>query len=173
MAGLLPSPAQSVFQRLSSIWTSNHISMKSKLSLYKSLVMPVAIYASEAHKLDVCHNRYLQKLLKISWRDHVTNDDVCQRSGPQKLSEIVKERHLKMLGHILRMPAERLPKASLKWTPIGGKRKRGRPVTTWRRTIQQDLQDMGISWEESTTIAVDRIKWRAVVAQCSNRSWMN
>ena len=86
--------AASVFQRLSAIWISNHISMKSKLSLYNSLVIPVAIYASEtwksnndlAHKLDVFHHRCLRKLLKISWRDHVTNDDVCQRSGERKLS---------------------------------------------------------------------------------------
>ena len=101
--------AASVFQRLSSIWISNHISMKSKLSLYNCLVIPVAIYASETwksnnnlvHKLDVLHHRCLWKLLKISWRDHVTNDDVWQRSGQQKLSEIVKEHRLKMLGHIL------------------------------------------------------------------------
>ena len=96
-----------------------------------------------------------------------------QRSGQWKLSEIVKERNLIMLGHILRMPEERQPKTSLEWTPTGGKRERGRPVTTWRRTIQQDLRDMGISWEESKTIAADRIKWRAVVAQCSNRNWRN
>ena len=83
--------------------------MKSKLSLYNSLVIPVAIYTSEtwkgknnsAHKLDVFHHRFLQKLLKILWRNHVTNDDVRQRSRQGKLSEIVKERCLKMLGHIL------------------------------------------------------------------------
>ena len=155
--------------------------MKSKLSLYNSFVIPVAIYASETwksnnnlvHKLDVFHHRCLWKLLKISWRDQVTNDDVHQRSGQRKLSEIVKERRLKMLGHILRMPEERLPKTSLEWTPTGGKRESGRPVTTWRRTIQQDLRNMGISWEESKTIAADRIKWRAVVAQYSNRNWRN
>ena len=67
--------AASVFQRLSYIWISNHISIKSKLSLYNSLVIPVAVYASEtrksnnnlAHKLDVFHHRCLQKLLKILW----------------------------------------------------------------------------------------------------------
>ena len=139
--------AASVFQRLSSIWISNHISMKSKQSLYNSLVIPVAIYASETwksnnnitHKLDVSHHRCLRKLLKTSWQDHVTNNDVRQRSGQQKLSEIVKECRLKMLGHILSMSEERLPKTSLEWTPTGGKRERCRPVTTWRRTIQQDL----------------------------------
>ena len=117
------------------------------MSLYNSLVIPVAIYASEkyksnnklAHKLDVFHHRCLWKLLKISWQDHVTNDDVHQRPGKRKLSKIVKERRLKMLIHILRMQEERLPKTSLEWTPTGGKRERGRPVTTCRRTIQQDL----------------------------------
>ena len=89
------------------------------------------------------------------------------------MSETVKERPLKMLCYILRMPGERLPKTSLEWTPTGGKRERGRPVTTCRRTLQQDLRDMGISWEESKTIAADRIKLRAVVAQCSNRNWRN
>ena len=77
------------------------------------------IYASEtwksnnnlAPKLDVFHHRCLWKLLKISWKDHVTIDDVRQRSGQRKLSEIMKEH--------------------------------------WR------------------------IKWRAVVAQCSNRNWRN
>ena len=51
--------------------------MKSKLSLYNSLVIPVAIYANETwksnnklvHKLDVFRHRCLQKLLKISWFD--------------------------------------------------------------------------------------------------------
>ena len=130
--------AASVFQKLSPIWTSNHISMKSKLSLYNSLVIPVAIYTNEtwksnnnlAHKLDVFHHRCLWKLLKILWRDHVTHDNVRQRSGQRKLREIVKKHCLKMLGHILRMPEERLPKTSLEWTPHGDKRERGRPVTT-------------------------------------------
>ena len=44
------SKAVSVFQRLSSIWISNHISMQNKLSLYNYLVIPVAIYASKTWK---------------------------------------------------------------------------------------------------------------------------
>ena len=64
------------------------------------------------------------KATQIMWRDHVTSDEVCQRSRQRKLSEIVKE-HLKMLGHIIRMPEERLAKTSLEWTPTGGKREKG------------------------------------------------
>ena len=103
--------AVSVFQRLCSILTSNHISMMSKLSLYNS-VIPVAIYASEilksnnnlAHKFNIFHHRCLQKVLKLLWLDYVTNNDVHQGSAQRKMSETVKEGHLKMLGQILRMP---------------------------------------------------------------------
>ena len=58
--------AASVFQTLSSIWISNNISMKSKLSLYNSLVIPVSIYASETWKSNnYFHHRCRRKLLKI------------------------------------------------------------------------------------------------------------
>ena len=50
-----------------------------------------------------------------------------ERSEQWNLSEVVKERCLKMLGHILRMAEKRLPKTSLEWTPNGGKRERGKP----------------------------------------------
>ena len=144
--------------------------MKSKLSLYNSLAIPEAIYTSEtwesnnnlAHKLDIFHHRCLPKLLKILWQAKVTNDDVGQRSGQWKLSDIVKECSLKMLGHILKMPEERLPKNHSSGY-----------LLEVEQPEQPDLQDLGISWEESKTVASDRIKWRAIVAQCSNRDWRN
>ena len=135
----------------------------------------MAIYANEtwksnnnlAHKLDVFHHRCL---LEILWQDHVTNDDVRQRSGQRKLSEIVKERPLKMLGDILRMPEERLQKYHWSGHLLEAKEKGADQSPPGE---EQDLQDMGISWEDSKTIATDRVKWRDVVAQCSNQDWRN
>ena len=42
----------------------------------------------------------------------------------------------------MRMAPNRIPKVALHWTPHG-KRKRGRPRTTWRRTITSQLEEMG------------------------------
>ena len=71
-----------------------------------------------------------------------------------------------MVGHVLRMLPERIPKISLRWTPPG-KRKRGRPKTTWRRTVLTELEEMGLTWGEAQAIAQDRPKWRKkVVALC-------
>ena len=57
----------------------------------------------------------------------------------------IKARWLRWLRHVLRMPNKRIPKAALRWTPAG-KRKRGRPKTTWCGTVIPELEEMGFSW---------------------------
>jgi len=52
--------------------------------------------------------------------------------------------------------------------PKGGQRKRGRPIReNWRATIEDDLNVMGMSWEEAETISGDRTMWRSCVARCA------
>ena len=47
------------------------------------------------------------------------------------------------------------------------KRNRGRPKTTWRRTITTELSDMGLTMGEAQMIAQDRHRWRRdIVALC-------
>ena len=58
--------------------------------------------------------------------------------------------------------------AAVQWTPGGGKRKRGRPKKTWQDTLRDDLQAMGVDWEEAKSVAGDRREWRSHVAQCSS-----
>ena len=59
-----------------------------------------------------------------------------------------------------------IPKVALRWTPTG-KRNRGRPKTTWRRTITTELSDMGLTMGEAQVIAQDRHRWRRdIVALC-------
>ncbi len=121
--------ANSVFRRLHSTWMSKHISLKSKITLYNSLVIPVVIYASEtwkmtekmAHTIDIFHQRCLRKLLGVTWKDKVSNEDILQRSNQNCLSTTVKERRLRMLGHVLQMQEGRHPKTSLAWTPEGAR----------------------------------------------------
>ena len=76
---------------------------------------------------------------------------------------------------VLRMSPERMLKVALRWTPAG-KRKRGRPKTTWRKTVETELSEMGLSWGEAQAIAKDKTSWKRdiVVALCStggNTDW--
>ena len=51
------------------------------------------------------------------------------------------------------------------------KRRRGRPKTTWRRTVEKERAEAGWrSWEEGKTEAANRDKWRdSVKALCATR----
>ena len=76
---------------------------------------------------------------------------------------------MRWLGHVMRMQQSRIPKTALHWTP-SGKRKRGRPRTTWRRTVTSELEEMGYSWGQAQFIAKDRVRWRQLVeALCPTR----
>ena len=79
------------------------------------------------------------------------------------IAEELKKRRFRWLGHVLRMTNERLPKVALRWTPPG-KRKPGRPRTTWRRTVLAALQDLGYSLGQAQHLAKGRVKWRKLVA---------
>ena len=50
--------------------------------------------------------RCYRKILRISYKDHVTNEEVCakiqQAIGPQDLPTIVKRRKLQWYGHVSR-----------------------------------------------------------------------
>ena len=64
------------------------------------------------------------------------------------------------MGHALRMPREHHCATALTWTPIG-KKKVGRPKTTYRCTVEKERTVAGWkSWEEAGALAKDRDKWR-------------
>ena len=41
-----------------------------------------------------------------------------------------------------------------------GKRKQGRPKTTWWRTVTAELKEMDLTWGEAQHAAQDRSRWR-------------
>ena len=85
------------------------------------------------------------------------------------LSEEVKLRRWKMIGHI-RQDHNNDCNIALTWAPEG-KRRKGRPKTTWRRTVEKERQEGGWkSWSEVRTAAADREKWKhSVEALCATR----
>jgi len=135
---LLSNFYPAVFQQLRPIWRCSTINSNVKLRLYSSIVVPTGIYASETWKtnrritkmIDVFHRRCLRSILGISWRDHITNDEVMARSGQLALHDIVATRRRRFVGHILRLPATRPASLAVEWISEGGRRKAGRPMKT-------------------------------------------
>jgi len=78
--------------------------------------------------------------LGISWRDHITNDQVMARSEQMALYDTVAIRRRRFVGHILRLATTRPAILALEWIPEDGKRRVVRPRRTWLDTLKEDLE---------------------------------
>ena len=98
--------------RLKPVWNDRSISLSFKIRLMHSLVKPIFLYACESwtltaepqRRIQAMKMRCYQKILHISYKDHVTNEEVRakiqQAIGPhENLLTIVKRRKLQWYGH--------------------------------------------------------------------------
>ena len=169
--------AKAQFRRLRKIWSSSSFSIQTKVKLFNSLVMSVLTYGSETwktterdkKKLDTFQNRCLRQLLRVRWPEKISNEELHRRTRTIKVSETIKQRKWKWIGHVLRMDDSRICTTALTWQPEG-KRRVGRPKTTWRRTTEQERSELGWnSWALARAVARDRGRWRQCIgALCAS-----
>ena len=83
------SRASQAFGRLHTrVWHERGISIKTKLRVYRAVVLPSLLYGCETwtcyrrhiKKLDQFHLRCLRKVLRVSWKDHVPNQEILRRA---------------------------------------------------------------------------------------------
>ena len=91
----------------------------------------------------------------------ISNRDLWQRTGQEPVHVSIKRRRWKWIGHTLRKEHS-IARSALDWNPEG-KRKRGRPKNTWRRGLQSDLDNSGMTWGEAKQRAKNRTRWRTAV----------
>ena len=108
-----------------------------------------------------CH----RKILHISYKDHVTNEEVCakiqQAIGPHEdLLTIVKRRKLQWYGHVR---SSGLIKTILQGT-VKGVRRQGRQRKRWEDNIREWT---GLEFAKSQRAVEKREKWRKLVAKSS------
>ena len=122
-----------VLTRLKPVWNDRSISLSSKIRLMRSLVMSIFLYACESwtftaelqRRIQAMEMRCYRMLLHISYKDHVTNEEVRAKIqlaiGPHEdLLTIVKRRKLQWYGHVSRSSG--LTKSILQGTVKGGRR---------------------------------------------------
>jgi len=81
---------------------------------------------------------------------------------PVPFHTLLIQKRWRWLGHVLRKPSEDMTKVALRWTSEG-KRQRGRPKTTWRRTIENEIKERGYTWGTIERKANNREEWRKLV----------
>ena len=95
--------AHSTFGRLFNIWNKKSLSVKNKFRLYETLILSTLLYGSETwpitvanmKRLEAAHHKWQRKILGISWKDMVKNEDVRRRSGQALLEDTIRQRRLR------------------------------------------------------------------------------
>ena len=153
--------ARGAFNKLVKIWRSGQLSKNTKIRIFKSNVIAVLLYGYEIWretkrdeaKLDAFLHKCLQGILRIYWPMRVSNEEVRRQARTCTISEQTRRRRWCWIGHVLRMDHHQNSRIALTWAPEG-KRSRGQPKETWRRTVEGERQKMGFAtWTEAVTAA--------------------
>ena len=140
--------------KLDIIGKDKAIKLSSKIRLMGSLVNSVFLYACETwtltaeleKKIQALEMRCFRRLLSISYKNHITNEEVRnqikQASGPyEDLLSTIKRRKLIWFDNVIRGGG--LAKTVLQGTVRGG-RKRGRQKKRWQEVTKVHKNYLGL-----------------------------
>ena len=160
------------------MWNTSSFSTRNKIRIFNTNVKSVLLYGSETWRvtktttrmLQTCINKCLRYILKTKWQDKTTEQKIWRMTDQHRIRREIARRKWTWIGHILRKQTNNVTIQALDWNSQG-KRKTGRPKTTWRRSIAEEVRTHGTTWKEMNKAANNRARWkRVVLALCSTLS---
>jgi hypothetical protein len=132
--------------------SSSLLSKNVKIKIYRTIILPVALYGCESWsltlreecRLRVFENNVLRRIFGPK-RDEVTgkwrrlhNKELYALCSSPNIIRVIKSRRLRWAGHVARMGARRGAYRALLGKPEG-RRQLGRPRCRWEDNIKMDL----------------------------------
>jgi hypothetical protein len=147
--------AQGVFCSLYNIWKDHRLPVLMKIHLYESAVCSTLAHSCEAWNFDEAirrmingfNSRCLHVITKKHYRETATNPDF-------DLVLSIRQRRLRYLGHIMRMPPDRLVRRTLKAYVDGG-------ATRPEGSLFDDCVDL--PFEDIADLARKKDEWESTV----------
>jgi len=136
--------------------------MRTKIRIFNTNVKRVLLYGSETwrststlqKKIQVFVNKCLRQILKIRWPGKISNIHLWRKTQQKNIMHEITQSMWRWIGHTWRKDPDDATRHALERNPQG-KRKRGRPKSTRRRSIDKELRSKGISWTEGKKIGQD------------------
>ena len=157
-----------------SVFGAKNVRNKIKGKIYETCILPILLYGSENWclsekiliKLRAFHNRCVRTMSHVSrfrtWKEHISTEDLLLRVDLKRVDSYVVKQQLRWIGHVARMPWERLPRKMLScW--VRSKRPRGCPKFTFGRSLKKSLRFANINVDGWDVLACDRLKWRSIL----------
>jgi exonuclease III len=147
------------------------LSNKAKLAVFKSIFIPTLTYGHELwvvtertrSRIQAAEMRFLRRIAGLTLRHRVRSSAIREKLNVEPLLLQIERSQLRWLGHLLRMPSERLVHRIWSACPVGT-RPRGRPRSRWRDQVSRICERLPLrNWADIKTAAEDRTKWRGLL----------
>lgn len=165
--------ASSSFGRLRSrVFENRNLKVSTKIAVYNAVCLSTLLYGAESWtpyrrhitNLEAFHIRCLQKILGLSWEDRVPHTDILKHTGSICMEAAVAKKHLRWIGHTIRMPDHRLPRQVLYGQLRGAKRATGGQKRRFKDYTRDLLKRAHINTTQLETLALDRSAWKVTCA---------
>ena len=126
------------------------------------------ISAADMKRLEVLQMRWLRCILNVSLHNHLKNTTIRERCCQQpQICDQIRKCRLRWFGHLCRMNPKRLPKLIF-WSerPDGWKCPTNAPKLSWRNQLLTHRY-FNNPLAKASTLAQDRVQWRAFVRDIS------
>ena len=165
--------ATAAFGRLNKrVFTNHDLSLETRIMVYQAVCISSLLYCSESWTLyrrhikllERFHMTSLQKILGITWRDKIPHRSILAKTKCPSLECLLKRNQLRWIGHVIRMPDNRLPKQLLYgelsegWRSLGGQLKR------YKDSTKATMKACHIPANELEELVQDRSAWRSTVS---------
>ena len=151
----------------------NGIKTRTKLKLYRAIVLTSLLYGAECwttyrrhvKQLESFHQRALRNLIGVKWQDRVSNSEVLLRTGSASIEATLIKAQMRWSGHVIRMDSTRLPRQVLYSELSTGKRNTGRPRKRFKDNLKCYLKTAQADPKNLERTAADRLAWRALTKE--------
>ena len=151
-----------------SVVMKRELSKKAKLSVFRSIFVPILTYGHESwvmtermrSQVQACEMRFLRRIHGVTLLDKVRSSEIRDSLKVEPLLLRIERSQLKWYGHVCRMPMERISKQALQ-ARVVGTRPPDRPRRRWLDYIE-DLgwYRLGLDPSDITKVVQDREVWR-------------
>ena len=158
------------------LWYQKKIRSSTKICIFRAVVVPTLLYGLQCAVLLEPHVHHLQSfimrclriILHVSLWDKQCNTTLHKLAKQRRVSSILAECRLRLLGHIAHMDDNRLPKKLLVCAPAGGHRSLRGQRRRWNDLVAKDLTlcELEEDWYDR---AQDRHAWQSFVRKSAEK----
>uniref|UniRef100_A0AAY5JVS7 Reverse transcriptase domain-containing protein n=1 Tax=Esox lucius TaxID=8010 RepID=A0AAY5JVS7_ESOLU len=154
-----------------SVVVKKEVSRKAKLSIYRSIYVPTLTYGHELcvmtertrSRIQAAEMNFIRRVAGRSLRNRVRSSVTREEHRVEPLLLHIERGQLRWLGHLFRMPPERLPGKVFRSRPTV-RRPRGRPRTHWRDYVSRlAWERLGVPPEELEEVSGEREVWASLL----------